>query len=315
MTAPDPVGGAICPCGRDLDIARADVSKVYAWGRCAFYRCRSCGSFVQYPPLSRELLAAWFSSPEYRGGGGVRGSIYSDYDADEANRRVEAAGRCARDILPFLPAGSRVLEIGCATGSLLASLRDAGMIVRGVDLSEEFAARARSANGIDVVAGDFLDMPDDGTRYDAVLMLGTISNIQKIGESLKKIFSILNDDGLLFFNFPNSDSYVSRLYGDKFWMYAPSVACFFSRRVCIDALARAGFAVSRMRIDRQQPSIDKLLHHAHLDAVLTVARRLGINHRALPLPFPVPGVYAVWARKKGKLKFVRSRTGGGGRVA
>jgi len=71
-----------------------------------------------------------------------------------------------RLITDMVPAGSRVLDLGCGDGSLMAHLRDEkGCTVRGVDLSPEDIASAL-ARGLSVVQID-LDKGLTGYRDDA----------------------------------------------------------------------------------------------------------------------------------------------------
>lgn len=293
-----PLSQASCPCGSPLYGDEPEVVKPFAWGRCSFRRCRACGAFFQCPDISTEQLSAWFSSAHYQGGAGTAGSAYLDYRADEANRHREAEGRCRRDLLPWLPEGGSVLEIGCASGALLAVLRDAGMRVDGVDLSEEFARQAQEVNGLPVRVGDFLSMPIEAGRYDAVLLMGTVSNLRRLPDQLARIATVLKDRGLLIFNFPACDSWIARLYGRRHWMFAPSAAQFLSAPGCRRVLERAGFEVAAWRTDRQQPSLSKLLHHARLRSLVAAARLAGLDRALVPIPIPIPGVTMVWARRR-----------------
>ena len=222
---------------------------------------------------------------------------YVDYSRDESARLIEAKNRFKRCLAPVLPAHARVLEIGCATGSLLAVIKAAGHTVSGVDLSPRFAESAREQYGIDVVAGDFLQTTWPAETHDAVIMLGTISNLQNLEPSLIKIRKLLKADGFLLFNFPYADSFVAKSYGARYWMFTPSVSNFMSVAGCLDVCARAGFSPQCMETDYQQPSLGKLLHHAKLDRLLPDALLRRAN-RPLPFPVPIPAVKIVRAVKR-----------------
>jgi len=284
-------------CGELLtDSARAVVVDS-AWGSVRFLACPVCRSWCQRPRIAPQSLSAWYDSEHYQGSPGVAGSAYVDYVGDEAERVAEARRRYRRDLAPYLPPGrARVLEVGCATGSLLSVLRDAGHDVTGIDLSPRFAAVARQRYGLDVIVADVLSADVPGDRFDLVVLLGTASNLPDVSATLRRLRGLLRSPGTLVFNYPAADSLMARIYGRKFWMFAPSVSSFMTQRGCRSALEQAGFTIIRTATDRQMPSTRKLLKHSKLTSLLPVFRAFRLEHRALPLPVPVPGVRVVWAR-------------------
>lgn len=287
---------AACVCGTALPGPTA-VRRAHAWGAVEFRRCVACGAYTQSPRVDRASLADWYDSVEYAGGGGGKGGFYDDYLADEALRGAEATARMARDLARLVPRGANLLEIGCATGSFLAAARAAGYAVRGCDLSARFAAVARDLHGLDVAVGDYLDLPKPAGAFDAIVALGTISNLPDLPRALAKMRRKLAPGGLLYFNFPAADSFVARFYGASFWMFAPSAAAFLTVQAVRRALANAGFRVESMRSDRQRPSFGKLASLARMAALARIVEKTGLSRRALPFPVPIPGVRVVWARK------------------
>jgi SAM-dependent methyltransferase len=279
-----------CICGATLDAALARVVRSYPPGEVSFLRCASCRSWCQSPRITAQSLAAWFESPAYFGSRGAPGAAYADYFADEPQRLREAEYRWRRTLRRVAPPGSKVLEIGCATGSLLRVLRDHGCDVTGIDLSRKFADFARSEYGLEVGQGEFLACDLGARRFDLVLMLGTFCNLPSPHESLVKMRAHLGPGGLLLFNFPDSGHWLARAYGRHYWMFTPSIDVFPTRRGCESALRRSGFRLCSLETDRQWPSLRKLLKHARLDALLDVAARLGLEQLSPPFAFPVPAI-------------------------
>jgi len=107
-----------CVCGAPLP-DETTVCKEFAWGTVRFSRCVICGSLVQAPRVTTASVAAWYDSAHYQAARSRDEGPYLDYLAEEGARQQEARGRVARDLAGLLPARGRVLEIGCATGSLL----------------------------------------------------------------------------------------------------------------------------------------------------------------------------------------------------
>src|SRR5688500_2727126 len=122
-----------CVCGERIDAAPVKVTKATPWGPVRFVECAACASLVQSPQIAPESLAEWFSSPRYyEAAGQVVGGPYLDYLADEAQRQREAQGRYERELRGLLPDRANVLEVGSATGSMLAVLGRHGHHVTGI---------------------------------------------------------------------------------------------------------------------------------------------------------------------------------------
>lgn len=287
----------ICICGAPLAAARRSIEKSYPWGPVRFVACAICRTWIQSPRITTTSLASWFDSREYREGGAVAtGGTYLDYGEGEAARRVEARARYERDLHPFLPSRARVLEVGCATGSVLSVLRDAGHVVQGLDLSEEFVKEARRRYGLDARAEDFATFGGEDSAYDAILILGTYPNLPELEVHLSQVRRLLRPRGLLYLNTPIADAFISRLYGSHSWMFKPSVQQFPTARGCRLSLTRAGFELVRFRGDAQMPTLSKVLAHAQLRTFFPLAKSLGLASCAPPFLLPIPGVRVALAR-------------------
>jgi SAM-dependent methyltransferase len=277
-----------CICGALLDPEGRRVARRYPPGEVRFLRCGACASWCQSPRISAASLLPWIESPAYFGSRSAPGAAYSDYFADEPQRLREAEHRWQRTLRQLAPPGAAVLEIGCATGSILSVLRRQGCEVAGIDLSREFADFARRVHGLEIVRGDFLACDLGSRRFDLILLLGTWCNLPRLHESLVRVRALLSAGGALLFNFPDATHWIARAYGRRYWMFAPTVDVFPTRQGCESALRRAGLRLRSMRTDRQRPSLRKLLKHARMEPLLAVAARLGVEH--IPVHLPVPGI-------------------------
>lgn len=282
-----------CVCGRGLGNGDRAVTKSTPAGPVHFVRC-ACGSWIQSPAITAASLTRWYDSPEYQSRGA---GPYLHYSRAEAARRAEAVARYERDLADRLPSGSRVLEVGCATGSFLWALRAAGHEAVGLDISDAFASQAR-AEGLDVRTSDFRGFEAAEGSFDAIVLLGTIANLQDLPEHLAKARRLLRPDGLLYFNAPVTDAWVVRLYGTRLWMFTPSMSQFCSTAGLRAALIRAGFEMDRFRNDRQRPTVSKLLGQSGLRVLYPLARSLGVAEWSPPFSVRAPGVIVAWGRPR-----------------
>ena len=95
-------------------------------------------------------------------------------------------------VLGLVPAGARVLDIGCGDGTLLALLRDRrGIDGRGIELSRE-GVNACLARGLPVIQGDadtdLANYPDGA--FDVVVMSQTIQATRQPREVLEHLLRI-----------------------------------------------------------------------------------------------------------------------------
>jgi SAM-dependent methyltransferase len=109
----------------------------------------------------------------------------------------------------------RVLELGCGTGRVAASLAEAGLEVTGVDLSPAMLALAgerTAGRAVRLVEADMRTL-DLGERFDAVLVpLGGLQHLETTDDlvaALETIASHLADDGLAVIDVeaPNADDF------------------------------------------------------------------------------------------------------------
>lgn len=95
-------------------------------------------------------------------------------------------------ILDLIPAGSKILDLGCGDGSLLSQLVQAkGVTGRGIEISEE-GVHACIAKGLTVLQGDIdgglRDYPD--RSFDYVILNQTIQAVKKPDVVLSEILRV-----------------------------------------------------------------------------------------------------------------------------
>lgn len=103
-------------------------------------------------------------------------------------------------------AGSRLLDVSCGAGSLLAAAHDRGVDAVGIDLSDEavrLAKRVAPTSEVTVGAGEALPF-HDGT-FDYVSCLGSLEHFLDMGQGLEEMKRVAKQTARFCIMVPNED--------------------------------------------------------------------------------------------------------------
>lgn len=103
---------------------------------------------------------------------------------------------------------TRIFEVGCANGQLLAMLKTAGYEnVLGIDPSPVSAELARKLYGINVSAGTLSSMKMDHASVDFIILAGVFEHVRDLNLALQQLAKLLSSDGYLFITVPDASRY------------------------------------------------------------------------------------------------------------
>jgi len=199
--------------------------------------CAECGfGFADHLPAQAVFDAYYrdMSKYEYQDRGGL---------ADPRDlARFEAI---ANSIGRFLPSDeARVLDVGCATGGLLAALRNKGYAhVVGLDPSPQCAASAQGLYGIRVVTGaisEIAELMAAEQPFDCVILSGVLEHIRDVGPTLARMRALLSAHGLIFIEVPDATEF-SHWPDAPFQQFSTEHINFFSATSLTNLMQRSGF--------------------------------------------------------------------------
>jgi SAM-dependent methyltransferase len=139
----------------------------------------------------------------------------------------------------------RALDVGCATGSLLAVLRDRGWLVRGVEICTPQAEYARLKRGLDV-----RDLPLEKNNFpenDFTLILAShlIEHLNDPGAFVREVYRILAPGGLFLVTTPNIAGFQARLFKSRWRSAIFDHLYLFSVKTLSRLLLQSGFRIER----------------------------------------------------------------------
>jgi SAM-dependent methyltransferase len=141
--------------------------------------------------------------------------------------------------------GMNVLDIGCYTGRLLASLPKRYRL-HGVEPNEA-AARIAVSRGIRIVAETVSELSLLSDKFDAIIACDIIEHLVDPLAFLGQLRAHLAPNGRLLLSTGNTDAWLWRLFGSNYWYCSfPEHISFIGRRWLQLMAGRVGLQVTRM---------------------------------------------------------------------
>lgn len=205
-------------------------------GHLAIVRCTQCGLRMTNPGDDDATLARIYAALEDRA-----------YDAEAENREA-----MARAHLTFVgrhsPTPGRLLDAGCATGTLVRVATQAGWSATGLDASAWSIERARErCPQASFVHGALEAATFPEASFDVVTLCDTLEHVPDPAAVLRRIRTWLRPGGWLFLNVPNCESVPARMMGRHWVLLLREHLWYFSPRTLDPLLRRCGFGVVATR--------------------------------------------------------------------
>ncbi|MGQ0680169.1 MAG: glycosyltransferase [Actinomycetota bacterium] len=179
-----------CPVCGEVDLSAALERTDGIW----VMRCNRCGmGFVESRPAD---ILSLYDDAYYSGGGELTG--YADYEATASHSLAWVA-----QLVRLVQQGGVVLDVGCASGYLLAQLGPT-FEPYGIEVNVRLAAQCR-AQGIQILGPDILDsgMAQHWQgQFDVITAMAVLEHVTDIRGALENISAMLKPGGLLIFETP-----------------------------------------------------------------------------------------------------------------
>jgi SAM-dependent methyltransferase len=203
-------------------------------------RCRECGlGYLDPQPDPPEM--APFYAPEYYGGAEVK------FVALVERLRGALARLRARRLAGGLSPASRILDVGCGDGKLLAAFSGLGHAVAGTERAPN-QSRARAAvPGVPIYAGDLPESRFQDGEFNLCVFWHVLEHLHDPRASLAAARRVLGPGGRLVVAVPNLDSFQARWTG-KAWFHLdlPRHLYHFTPKSLASLIESAGFRVQRI---------------------------------------------------------------------
>ena len=176
-------------------------------------RCTSCALLFVDPAPSREALLRYYDAGYFNGGKdffhGVdyRDSRHASIGDGSVTGYRELAAR-------FELKGKTILDIGCATGALLQSLKSFGPArLIGIDVAESALAYGRERYDLDLRCTDLEHAKLSAGEFDLIVMIDVIEHLRDLRSFFGEVSRIVKRSGAIFISTPNAAAF--KLAGNK----------------------------------------------------------------------------------------------------
>ena len=122
-----------------------------------------------------------------------------------------------------------MLKIGPATGTFLHVAKEAGLQVRGSDVSNQFANYARENYHVEIDIGRFEQQNYAENSFDYLILFNVIENVPNLDVFMEAISRVVNVGGYFIFNHVRMDyNFFEFIQGKKYFMYRPPMCYMFA---------------------------------------------------------------------------------------
>lgn len=222
-----------CPiCGE------SEVRPLWDLGSYSFQRCIGCGHVYQNPRPKADDLARRYDA-EYR-----------DYEIKNAYKFFDLMRLGLEDVgfsrlEASLPKEKRFLDVGCATGMLVACMGDRGWQSEGVEVCKEAARYGAEKRSITIHTGSLETVPFPDESFDMVHSSHVIEHVADPQTFLTQTFRILKPGGWCLCATPNTASFQARCFGPAWRSAIADHVHLFSVSSLSRLFKQTGFKVLR----------------------------------------------------------------------
>jgi SAM-dependent methyltransferase len=143
---------------------------------------------ASYDKLAAAYMAHWRETGS--------NPFIPDDEAQEQDKRT------AELIRQFVPAGSRILDVGCAVGNVLGMLPEYDR--HGIDIAEAYLEVARQ-RGLNATVGEAEHLPYPDDSFDAALAADIFEHVIDPNLVAAEMLRVVRPGGLLFIRSPDSE--------------------------------------------------------------------------------------------------------------
>ena len=200
----------ICGCSETSVLVHLHSNNLIA------LKCKNCSHiYVNNSPINADNISEYYTMEDFKGKRTLQEFEYSNYYSDcfvDYNQKNESSlvlmqfKEKANYFDSLLPKGSKILDVGCATGVFLDMMRKFEWEVEGVEVSNELASYAHEKFNLKVHVRDITKENLNSGPFQVITMFDVIEHVVNPVEVIEAIHEHLNPGGIALIYTPNLES-------------------------------------------------------------------------------------------------------------
>jgi len=215
----------------------------------SYVRCVKCGLVQMNPqPLQEEIKRRY---------GSGSGQDYLAYEL--ANEKaflnlellaLKDAGfeKLEKELMANNKGALRILDVGCATGSLLSSLRERRWETTGIEINEAQAEYGKRERSLDIHKKPLEEIHFPEGYFNVVNASHLIEHLNNPASFVSEVHRILVPNGHFFVTTPNIAGFQARLFKGKWRSAIFDHLYLFSLKTLSRLLMDKGFAIEKIAV-------------------------------------------------------------------
>jgi 2-polyprenyl-3-methyl-5-hydroxy-6-metoxy-1,4-benzoquinol methylase len=191
--------------------------------------CPRCGMVSSRPTLASEEILGRYADV-----------VDENYFSEEEARR-ELFDWVLNVMSGYPVRGDSLLEVGANVGLFLDAAREAGWTPRGIEPSRWAVETGRARFGVELAQKPLEELDEPPASTDAVVMLDVLEHVVDPLDALRRLRSLLDDEGILALSTVNLSGLHARMRGVSWpWLIRPHLHYFTPATLDV-ILKKAGF--------------------------------------------------------------------------
>lgn len=205
------------------------------------YKCKKCGHLqLRDLPNSQELCDYYSKDTQAK-------EIFSEISLSKILKNAKPDNERRFNLLnQYFDHEMSLLEIGSGYGMFIKYCKDAGVSITGYEISEERRNAALSEYDVTLKNRDISTdiVLEEQECFDGIVAFHVLEHIVDIRKFLGNIGRLLNPNGKVIFEVPNSDDYLlseCQAYNNFYWQ--PAHVSYFNKATLSYALDLYGYKI------------------------------------------------------------------------
>lgn len=198
-------------------------------------KCNNCGLSYLNPRVREDIIMQSYSSAEDE-------TFFS-----QNPQRIRTFSKSLKKIISkpnIAPTkDKKVLDIGCAGAAFPKAAHDLGFDVTGIEPAKWLANKGRETYKLNILPGVLSDHTFNDKSFDIITLWDVIEHISNPEQTVIEIRRILKDDGIFIVNYPDIDTWPSKLLGKKWPFYLSVHLTYFNPKTIKEYLNKFEFKV------------------------------------------------------------------------